>query len=238
LHFYPFSSLSAALHHRVIPPFTLNRSQLTSSPSRPLLFLISQSEQAAGRRFRAARMTSPRSSSPTAPTRLQPSATTAVHCPPAARCSVTQHVAQHSPHLQPGASLRLNLCSDVPDSEIPEICRSLIKTVGYKMYFIGERQVTPTSCAFCAPPSPPSPALTLVQVCSDLGFQQFGHWSLIDNGNPDVGVRCSRCPPLSAAPPTHFRRVEYGFGPQYSSAVRQSVSGCELVARAAGPMEV
>jgi hypothetical protein len=141
---------------------------------------------------------------------------------------------QHSPHLQPGASLKLNLCSDVPDSEIPEICRSLIKTVGYKMYFIGERQVTPTLCALCAPPSPSSPSLTLVQVCSDLGFQQFGHWSLIDNGNPDVGVRCSRCPTLSAAPPTHSLRVEYGFGPQYSSAVRQSVSDCELVARGAG----
>lgn len=82
-----------------------------------------------------------------------------------------------------GASMKLNLCANVPDSEIPDVCASLVKTVGYKMYYIGERQV-----------------------CSDLGFQQYGHWSLIDSGNPEVGVR-----------------VEYGFGPQYSSAVRQSV---------------
>ena len=69
--------------------------------------------------------------------------------------------------------------------------------------------------------------LTRSQVCSDLGFQQYGHWSLIDSGNPEVGVRCERCLSL------HLRRrsvslislrVEYGFGPQYSSAVRQSVS--------------
>lgn len=83
----------------------------------------------------------------------------------------------------PGASLRLNMCANVPDVEIPEVCRSLMHTVGYKLYFIGERQV-----------------------CSDLGFQQYGHWSLIDSNSPETGVR-----------------VEYGFGPQYSSQVRQSV---------------
>jgi hypothetical protein len=40
-----------------------------------------------------------------------------------------------------GASLRLNMCANVPDVEIPEVCRSLMHTVGYKLYFIGERQV-------------------------------------------------------------------------------------------------
>ena len=33
------------------------------------------------------------------------------------------------------------MCANVPDVEIPEVCSSLIKSVGYKMYYIGERQV-------------------------------------------------------------------------------------------------
>jgi hypothetical protein len=35
----------------------------------------------------------------------------------------------------------LNVCADVPPSSVPEICKSLISTVGYKTYYIGERQV-------------------------------------------------------------------------------------------------
>jgi hypothetical protein len=45
----------------------------------------------------------------------------------------------------PGASLLLNMCANVPDSATPEICQSLMKTVGYKKYLIGEREV----CTCC-----------------------------------------------------------------------------------------
>ena len=40
-----------------------------------------------------------------------------------------------------GASLLLNMCANVPDSATPEICQSLMKTVGFKTYLIGEREV-------------------------------------------------------------------------------------------------
>ena len=55
--------------------------------------------------------------------------------------SFSRHVAP--PPLIPltGAALTLNLCSNVPDTEIPDICASLMKTVGYKTYFVGEGQV-------------------------------------------------------------------------------------------------
>ena len=99
-----------------------------------------------------------------------------------------------------GAALTLNLCSNVPDAEIPDICASLMKTVGYKTYFVGEGQVLRShplhACA--------TPYSLDWQVCSDLGFQEYGHWSLIDNNKPEVGVRCVR--PLAAHlhQPKHF----------------------------------
>ena len=101
-------------------------------------------EQVVGRRWPAARSTSPPSGSATAPTLHLPSATTAVNLPPARR--------RHPLIISPGATLKLNLCANVPDTEIPEVCSSLVKTVGYKMYYIGERQVRQPQRAHASPP--------------------------------------------------------------------------------------
>jgi len=70
--------------------------------------------------------------------------------------------------------------------------------------------------------------LMSLQVCSDLGFQQFAHWSLIDSNNPEVGVRCAPHPLLSPCITfTLSCSIEYGFGPQYSQEIRQSVAGTQ-----------
>jgi hypothetical protein len=109
------------------------------SPVHPTSITNAVFEQVAGRRAQAARSTYPLSSWPMAHT-----------CPPlSAATPVSSSLLISFPafHFSSGASLRLNLCSNVPDSEIPEVCLSLVKTVGYKMYYIGERQARLHLCS-------------------------------------------------------------------------------------------
>ncbi len=123
---------------------------------------------------------------------------------------------RHSSHLS-GASLRLNMCANVPDVETPEVCRSLIKSVGYKIYVIGERQVHARSCLHRSH--------ALIALSGVFGSRIPAVRALVPHRQQqsrDGRQVRSRCRPRVFSP-IALPRVEYGFGPQYSSQVRQSV---------------
>jgi hypothetical protein len=147
LHLCPSSSLSPAQHRRVILCFSLYYThiiQVHCSVAR-----LFRNAVGAGGWTSVSGSTFDLSALKLTDGSYSPSAFSDEHGQPRnthRATSFSRHVAP--PPLIPltGAALTLNLCSNVPDTEIPDICASLMKTVGYKTYFVGEGQVlTPSA---------------------------------------------------------------------------------------------